>query len=140
MFVCDSCLKKHFTNAPSLARSRGRCEVCERRDQACSDIPSYALQNKPPEKKKPRKKKAKPQPKTIDSLAGADVMRHTKEIDSPHMREETAAKLYSALQKKYPGKVWRVIEVCPVAVVKTIDNERDALETLRRLKEGGIEP
>lgn len=66
--------------------------------------------------------------------------RDVKEIDSPHITEETAAKLFSALSKKYPGKVWRVIEVCPVAVVKTIDNERDALETLRRLAEAGIEP
>jgi len=46
-----------------------------------------------------------------------------------------AQRLYHALDKRYPGKVWRTIEVCPVGVVKTIDNEADALETIRRLAE-----
>ena len=51
------------------------------------------------------------------------------------MFEDTAKRLYDALERRYPGKVWRVVEVCPVAVVKTIDNEADAQETLRRLDE-----
>ena len=67
-------------------------------------------------------------------------MRDSKKIGSLPMTEATARKLYDALEQKYPGKVWRAIEVCPVAVVKTIDNEHDALETLRRLKEAVVEP
>lgn len=62
-------------------------------------------------------------------------LRTAKRIDDPEIKPETAEKLYALLEKRWPGKVWRVIEVCPVAVVKTIDNERDALETIRRLEE-----
>lgn len=66
-------------------------------------------------------------------------MRHTKELTSEPISEDLAQRLYQALDKKYPGKVWRVIECCPVAVVKTIDNEADARETLRRLEEARYE-
>lgn len=50
----------------------------------------------------------------------------------PPMSAETAEALYKALEEKYPGKVRRVVECCPVAVMKTFDNDFDAQETLRR--------
>lgn len=62
-------------------------------------------------------------------------MRYTKRVSSQPMTAETAEKLYAVLEAKYPGKVWRAIEVCPIAVQSTIDNEADAQETLRRLEE-----
>jgi len=47
----------------------------------------------------------------------------------------TLTSLASILEKRYPGK-WRfAVEVCPAAVVHTIDNEADALETIRRINE-----
>lgn len=52
---------------------------------------------------------------------------------STPMASETCDQLYAALEARYPRKVRRVLEVPPVAVQKTIDNEVDALETLRRL-------
>lgn len=52
------------------------------------------------------------------------------------MSADTFAACYAALEQVYPGKVRRVIEVTPVAVQKTIDNEADACETLRRIAEG----
>jgi len=60
-------------------------------------------------------------------------IRKTKDRNSKPISEDLAQRLYHALEQRYPGKVWRVIEVCPEAVVKTIDNEDDALETLRFL-------
>ena len=48
---------------------------------------------------------------------------------------ETYDALLSALEKAYPGKWRRSVDVCPVAVNKTIDNEADALETIRRIEE-----
>lgn len=45
MFVCDPCLRKHFTNEPSFSQSRGPCEMCGR-SRVCSDIPSFALHNR----------------------------------------------------------------------------------------------
>jgi len=47
----------------------------------------------------------------------------------------TYSELVSCLDSVYPGKWRRSIDVCPVAVNKTIDNEKDALETIRRIKE-----
>lgn len=64
------------------------------------------------------------------------AIRKTKDPSAKPISEDLAQRLYHALEQRYPGKVWRAIEVCPVAVVKTIDNEADALETLRRLQEG----
>lgn len=61
--------------------------------------------------------------------------RNTKRQYSKPISEDLAQRLYCALEKRYPGKVWRTIEVCPIAVVKTIDNEADALETIRRLEQ-----
>ena len=58
MFVCDPCLRKHFTNEPSFSQSHGPCEMC-RNARVCSDIPSFALRNRSkPRKKKPPKKNA----------------------------------------------------------------------------------
>lgn len=65
--------------------------------------------------------------------SGSEDMRTTKRANSTPITRDTAERLYDALEAKFPGKVWRCIEVCPVAVVKTIDNEADAFETLRRL-------
>lgn len=60
-------------------------------------------------------------------------IRTHKVARSRPMSARTANRLFDALERRYPGKVWRVVEVCPVAVVKTVDNEADAQETLRRL-------
>lgn len=68
------------------------------------------------------------------ALANGDAVRDSKRIDSEPIHAETAERLYAALSERYPGKVWRVIEVCPVAVVKTIDNEADALTTIGNLE------
>lgn len=62
-------------------------------------------------------------------------MRTTKAINSAPIAEETFDRLYALLERMYPGKVWRVIEVCPMAIVKTIDNEDDARRTISRLEE-----
>jgi hypothetical protein len=48
------------------------------------------------------------------------------------IKPETFERLLEALERHYPGKVRRAVDVCPVAVNKTIDNEADALETIRR--------
>jgi len=54
--------------------------------------------------------------------------------DAERMSIVTAERLFTLLEARYPGKVWRVVEVCPVAVVKTIDNEFDAQLTIRNLE------
>ena len=52
----------------------------------------------------------------------------------PNMKEETLKELARLLEQVYPNK-WRYcIDVMPVAVMKTIDNEEDAQETIRKLK------
>ena len=61
-------------------------------------------------------------------------MRHTKKMETPPITEATFTRLLELLTQRYPGQWWRVVEVCPDAVVKTIDNEVDALETIRRLE------
>jgi hypothetical protein len=42
MFVCESCLRKNYTNEPGFMQSYGPCEDC-RVTTTCSDIPSRAL-------------------------------------------------------------------------------------------------
>lgn len=66
-------------------------------------------------------------------------MRYAPARGSEPMSLETQERLIAALEKRYPGKARRAVDVCPVAVNKTIDNEADAQETLRRLAaaEGG---
>lgn len=61
-------------------------------------------------------------------------LRQAKTMDSTPMKVETAERLFTLLNVRYPGHVWRVIEVCPVSVVKTIDNETDALTTIANLE------
>lgn len=56
--------------------------------------------------------------------------RVTWRLGDQSMKAETFDRLYAELERQWPGRVRRVIEVCPVAVVKTIDNERDAQQTL----------
>lgn len=52
------------------------------------------------------------------------------------MKHGTAYNLYKALEAKYgKEKVRFVIEVCPVAVLKTIDNEKDAISTIENIEE-----
>ena len=46
------------------------------------------------------------------------------------MCAETFVHLYALLEARYPGRVRRVLEVTPVAVQKTIDNEADAQQTI----------
>jgi len=48
------------------------------------------------------------------------------------MSAELQERLIAALEARYPGRVRRSVDVMPVAVNKTIDNEADALETIRR--------
>lgn len=61
-------------------------------------------------------------------------MRTAKRIESAPITTDTFDRLYYLLDQVYPGKVWRVVECCPVAVVKTIDNERDALATIANIE------
>lgn len=61
--------------------------------------------------------------------------RKTPLIGSAPIAPETFDRLLIALESVYPGKWRRAVNVCPVAVNKTIDNERDALETIRRIEE-----
>jgi len=61
-------------------------------------------------------------------------MRTTKSPRSRPLTLETQERLYAALEAMYPGNVWRVIEVQPVAVITTIDNEDDALRTLANIE------
>ncbi len=42
MFICDPCLKKTYTNDPSITRSVGRCEMC-RKTAECSEIAARFL-------------------------------------------------------------------------------------------------
>ena len=54
----------------------------------------------------------------------------------PFIKKETMEELVKLLELRYPGK-WRYaieVEVCPIAVIKTIDNEVDAQDTIDRLK------
>ena len=61
------------------------------------------------------------------------IRQHADPASKP-ICEETYAYLLEALETVYPGKWRRKVEVCHVAVVKIIDNEADALETIRRIE------
>lgn len=65
------------------------------------------------------------------------MLRTTPKIDDPAMKPETYDKLLAALERVYPGKVRRSVDVFSGAMVKTIDNEIDALETIRRIEDAG---
>lgn len=70
-----------------------------------------------------------------DEQLCADGPRKTFRMDDPPITPETYERLLVALEAVYPGKWRRTVDVMPVAVCKTIDNERDALETIRRIEE-----
>lgn len=61
------------------------------------------------------------------------IRRHA-DFAEPGITEKTYARLVTLLELRYPGKVRRVVEVCPVAVVKIIDNEADAVVTIENLE------
>jgi hypothetical protein len=61
--------------------------------------------------------------------------RTSPRASDPPITSETYERLLAALERVYPGKWRRAVDVCPVAVNKTIDNEEDALETIRRIEE-----
>jgi len=45
MFICDPCLKEHYKNDESFARSHGPCEICKN-IRSCNDIHHSQLQPK----------------------------------------------------------------------------------------------
>lgn len=53
---------------------------------------------------------------------------------STSMKLETQEALVALAAAIYPGRVRRSVDICPVAVNHTIDNEEDAQETLRRMR------
>lgn len=58
----------------------------------------------------------------------------SKSWGKPLIKWGTLEKLISLAEKVYPNK-WRVcLDICPVSVIKTIDNEEDAQETIKRLE------
>lgn len=60
-------------------------------------------------------------------------VRETFNPESAPITWETARTLVRVLARSFPGRPLRLaVEVQPSAIVKTIDNERDALETIRR--------
>lgn len=61
-------------------------------------------------------------------------MRDQANWNSQPIQTGTFAELIDLLDVRYPGTVRRTVEVCPAAVIKTIDNERDAQETITRLR------
>ena len=60
-------------------------------------------------------------------------VRTAPEIGAAPITEATYRKLLQCLERRYPGKWRRAVDVCPVLVNKTIDNQADALETIRRI-------
>ena len=54
--------------------------------------------------------------------------------ESSPISAETYERLLAAIERASPGKWRRAVDVCPVAVNYTIDNEPDALETIRRIE------
>ena len=59
--------------------------------------------------------------------------RTAPDLKAEPIRAATYARLLVALDLVYPGKWRRAVDVCPVAVNKTIDCEADALKTIRRI-------
>lgn len=58
------------------------------------------------------------------------TLRKSKSLTSTPMTAATHERLVALLEARYgAANVWRVVEVCPVSVVKVIDNEEDALVT-----------
>ena len=65
---------------------------------------------------------------------GGCLVRQTPTPHDTPIAPETFERLIKAIDSVYPGKWRRALDVCPVAVNKTIDNEADALETIRRIE------
>ena len=56
--------------------------------------------------------------------------------NKPRITIKTMGELIKWVEKAYPNN-WRMcLDVCPVAIIKTIDNEEDAKETIKRIKKG----
>lgn len=62
-------------------------------------------------------------------------MRDTPNMDDKAIQPRTYQRLLLCLESVYPGKWRRSVDVCPVAVNKTIDNEIDARETIERIEQ-----
>lgn len=62
------------------------------------------------------------------------MLRTAKRIQSVPIKPDTFDHLYRLLSEEYPGKVWRVVEVQPAFIVKTIDNEADARATIANIE------
>lgn len=61
-------------------------------------------------------------------------VRNGPKLDSKEMCRETQERLLELADSVYPGKARRAVDICPVAVNHTIDNEEDAQETIRRME------
>jgi hypothetical protein len=85
MFLCDDCLRKSYSNAPSIKKSAGACEICFQ-IRVCSDIPSMMLSRKRP---RPRKRSAKNAALDARARVRAQARPHGP---SPLERMETALK------------------------------------------------
>jgi hypothetical protein len=62
------------------------------------------------------------------------VIRYSPRTKSEPITARTYDVLLAELERAYPGKWRRAVDVTPVAVCKTVDNEADALETIRRIR------
>lgn len=61
-------------------------------------------------------------------------MRKAPDLKSKPMSLKTQERLIELASKLYPRRVRRAVDLCPVAVNHTVDNEADALETIRRME------
>ena len=67
--------------------------------------------------------------------SAATEMRHATAYHyGKPMSANTCERLVTLLEARYPGCVRRSVEVCPDVVIKIIDNEADALLTIRNLE------
>lgn len=71
-------------------------------------------------------------PPRSQNVRGYDL-RTVPDFRSTPITAETYERLLAALERVYHGKWRRAVDVCPVAVTKTIDNEADALATIAKI-------
>jgi hypothetical protein len=64
--------------------------------------------------------------------SAAEIMRAIEEKGA--ITEPTLAKLLDLLERKTDYKVHVAVEILTKSILKTVDNEEDALETIRRLE------
>lgn len=76
----------------------------------------------------------KPVPPHDQNIRGHSF-RSGPDFRSTPISAETYERLLAVLERVYPGKWRRAVDVCPVAVNKTIDNEADALATIQKIRE-----